>query len=207
MSHAYQALVLIGPPGCGKSIQGKILAALPGIHYWSAGEVLRAVDPHSDQGRMIYRTLARGELISDELAVSLCLADLEARVLTGTYRPATDLLVLDGIPRTVRQAAMLDEHVVVIKVFHLVCADIEQLVHRLRQRLTQQGRADDADERVICRRLEIYQRETAPVLEYYPAERIAKVDALRTPAEVFHQILHRVIPLLNRRRAMPPDGR
>jgi adenylate kinase len=207
MSHAYQALLLIGPPGSGKSTQGKILAALPGLHYWSAGEVLRAVDPQSDQGRMIQRTLARGELIPDELAVSLCVADLEARVLAGTYRPATDLLVLDGIPRTVRQAALLDEHVVVIKVFHLVCTDSEQLVQRLRRRMAEQGRADDADEHVIRLRLEIYQGETAPVLDYYGAECIANIDALRAPAEVFHHILHRVIPLLKRRRAVPPDRR
>jgi adenylate kinase len=206
MSQAYQALLLIGPPGCGKSTQGKILGAFPGLYYWAAGDALRAVDPHSGQGRMIQRSLARGELIPDELAVSLCLADLEARVRAGMYRPATDLLVLDGIPRTVRQAALLDGHVVVIKIFHLVCGNYERLVQRLRQRMAQQGRADDADARVIRLRLEVYRRETAPVLEHYPAERIAKIDALRPPAEVFHQILHRLILLLNRRRAMPSDG-
>jgi len=44
------------------------------------------------------------------------------------------------------------------------------------------------------------------VLEYYPAERIAKIDALRSPAEVFDQILHLVMPLLNKRRGMPADN-
>jgi adenylate kinase len=205
MPREYQALLLIGLPGSGKSTQGKILASLPGIHYWEAGEALRAVDPDSDIGRVIHRHISRGELIPDELAVSLCLDDLEAHVIAGAYHPATDLLVLDGIPRTVGQAALLDEQVAVIKILHLVCDDVEQVVQRLRQRAAQQGRADDADERVIRHRLEVYQRATASVLEYYPAERIAKIDALRSPAEVFDQILHRLIPLLNRRRAMPAD--
>jgi adenylate kinase len=205
MPCAYQALLLIGPPGSGKSTQGKILSSLPGIHYWEAGEALRAIDPDSAIGCVIDQHISRGELVPDELAVSLCLDDLEARVTAGAYDPATDLLVLDGIPRTVGQAALLDVQVAVVKILHLVCDDVEQMVQRLRRRAAQQGRADDADEGVIRYRLEVYQREIAPVLEYYPTERIAKIDALRSPAEVFDQILHLMIPLLNRRRAMPAN--
>jgi adenylate kinase len=207
MPRDYQALLLIGIPGSGKSTQGKILAALPGIFYWEAGEVLRAIDADSAIGQVIRQYSARGELIPDELAVSLCLDDLEARVSAGAYHPATDLLVLDGIPRTVRQAVLLDERVEVIKVLHLVCDDLERVVQRLRQRAAQQGRADDADERVLRQRFEVYQRSTAPVLNYYPADRIAPIDALRSPAEVFDQILHLVIPILNRPQAVPADDR
>jgi adenylate kinase len=194
----YHALLLIGLPGSGKSTQGKILAALPGIHYWKAGDVLRAIDPASDIGRTVRRHISRGSLIPDELAVSLCLEDLRARLVAGVYQPATDLLVLDGIPRTVRQASLLAPHIAVIKLLHLVCDDVEPVVRRLRQRAAQQGRADDADEHVIRYRLEVYRRDTAQVLGYYPAKCIAPIDALRPPAEVFHQILHLVIPLLNR---------
>lgn len=205
MLREYQALLLIGPPGSGKGTQGKILDALPGIHCWKAGDALRAIAPESDIGRMIHLHLSRGELVPDELAVSLCLDDLKAHVTAGMYHPATDLLVLDGLPRTVGQAVLLDAQMAVLRILHLVCDDVEQLVRRLRQRAAEQGRADDADERMIRHRLEVYQRDTAPVLEYYPAERIAKIDALKSPAEVFDQILHLVIPLLNRRRASPAD--
>jgi adenylate kinase len=205
MPSAYQALVLIGLPASGKSTQGKILAALPGMHYWEAGEALRAIDPDSDIGREIHHEFLRGELVPDELVVSLCLDALQASVTAGAYHPARDILVLDGIPRTVGQAALLNARVAVIRVLHLVCEDVEPLVQRLRQRAAQQGRADDADERVIRHRLAVYQREIAAVLAYYPADRIAKIDALQSPAEVFHQILHLVIPMLNRRRAMPVD--
>jgi adenylate kinase len=205
MPRDYQALLLIGMPGSGKSTQGKILAALPGIFFWEAGEVFRAIDADSAIGHVIRQHSARGELIPDELAVALCLDDLEAHVIAGAYHPATDLLVLDGIPRTVRQAALLDERVAVIKVLHLVCNDAEQVLQRLRRRAVQQGRADDADERVLRDRVEVYQRSTAAVLDYYPADRIAPIDALRSPAEVFDQILHLVIPLLNRHQSVPAD--
>jgi adenylate kinase len=201
----YQAILLIGLPGSGKSTQGKILAALPGIHYWKASEALRAINPASDIGGVIQQHISRGELVPDELAVSLCLHDLATHAMAGVYRPATDLVVLDGIPRTVRQAALLDKWVTVIKILHLVCDDVEEVVQRLRQRAAEQGRADDADERVIRHRLEVYQRDTTLVLQYYPADRIAPIDALKSPAEVFDQILHLLIPLLNRRRAISAD--
>jgi adenylate kinase len=201
MRHEYQALLLIGPPGSGKSTQGRIMGLLPGIHYWEAGEALRGIDPDSNIGRVIHQHISRGELVPDELAVSLCLDDLKAHVIAGAYQPATDILILDGIPRTVTQAALLDQHVTVMKVLHLVCDDIEQVVQRLRQREVEQDRADDADEYVIRHRLEVYQRDTARVPVYYPAERIVKIDALRSPAEVLDQILHVVIPLLNSRGA------
>jgi adenylate kinase len=205
MPHIYQALLLIGLPGSGKSTQGKILGAIPGIHYWEAGEALRGIDSDSDIGRLIHQRIARGELIPDELAVSLCLDDLKARVIAGAYYPATDLLALDGIPRTVRQAVLLDEHVEVIKVLHLVCRNVEPVVQRLRQRAAQQGRVDDADEGIIRQRLALYQRVTAQLLTYYPPECIATIDALRSPAEVLDQILHVLIPLLNNRQARPAD--
>jgi adenylate kinase len=205
MPRIYQALLLIGLPGSGKSTQGKILGAIPSIHYWEAGGALRAIDPDSHTGRIIQQHMSQGELIPDELAVALCLNDLKARVMTGTYHPATDLLVLDGIPRTVRQAALLDAQIEVIKILHLACRDVEQVVLRLRQRTVEQGRADDAEERVIRHRLALYQRVTAQLLTYYPPERIATIDALRPPVVVLDQILHVLIPLLNRCRARPAD--
>jgi adenylate kinase len=201
----YQALLLIGPPGSGKSTQGKILGMLPGFHYWEAGDALRAIDSDSDIGRVIHQHSSHGELIPDELMVSLCLDDLKARVTAGVYHPETDILVLDGIPRSVKQAALLEAQVTVIKILHLLCSDVEPLIQRLRRRATEQDRMDDAEERVIRHRLAVYQRTTAQVLTYYPARCIATIDALRPPAEVLDQILHVLIPLLNRRQASSAD--
>jgi adenylate kinase len=155
MLRKYEALLLIGLPGSGKSTQGKILGSLPGIHYWEASETFRAIDADSEIGRLIHQYISRGELIPDELAVPLCLDDLKARVIAGAYHPATDMLVFDGIPRTVKQAALLDERVKVMKILYLVCDDIGQVIQRLRQRAVEQGRADDATESIIRHRLEV----------------------------------------------------
>jgi adenylate kinase len=204
MLHKYQALLLIGLPGSGKSTQGKILGSLSGLHYWEASETFRAIDADSEIGRLIHQYISRGELIPDELAVSLCLDDLKARVIAGAYHPATDMLVFDGIPRTVKQAALLDEHVTVMKILYLVCDDIGQVIQRLRQRAVEQGRADDANESIISHRLEVYQRYTAELLRYYPTECIVKIDALRSPVEVLDQILHVIISLLSGHAAQSP---
>jgi adenylate kinase len=79
------------------------------------------------------------------------------------------------------------------------------VIQRLRQRATEQGRADDAEEHVIRHRLAVYQRDTARMLTYYPSECIATIDALRTPVEVLDQIVHVLIPLLMGRQARPAD--
>ena len=195
MPSKYQALLLIGLPGSGKSTQGKILGLLPGFHYWEASETFRAINADSEIGRLIQQYISRGELIPDKLAVSPCLDDLEARVMAGAFHPATEILVFDGIPRTVGQAVLLDEHVTVLKILSLVCEDIGQVIQRLRQRAVEQCRADDANESTIGRRLEVYQRYTTEVLEYYPMECIVKIDALKSPAEVLDQILHVIISI------------
>ena len=204
MLHKYQALLLIGLPGSGKSTQGKILGSLPGIHYWEASKTFRAIDAGSEIGRLIHQYISRGELIPDELAVSLCLDDLKARVIAGAYHPATDILVFDGIPRTVKQAALLDEHVTVMKILYLVCDDIGQVIQRLHRRAVAQDRADDASESIISHRLQVYQRYTAELLTYYPKECIVKIDALRSPVEVLDQILHVMISLLSGHPAQSP---
>ena len=139
MPHKYQAVLLIGLPGSGKSTQGKILGLLPGIHYWEASETFRAINADSEIGRLIQQYISRGELIPDKLAVSLCLDDLKARVMAGAFHPATEILVFDGIPRTVGQAVLLDEHVTVLKILSLVCEDIGQVIQRLRQRAVEQA--------------------------------------------------------------------
>ena len=69
---------------------------------------------------------------------------------------------------------------------------------------TAMDRADDANECIIRHRLEVYQRDTARVLEYYPMEHIVKLDALRSPVEVLDQILHVMISLLSRRQTKSP---
>ena len=80
--------------------------------------------------------------------------------------------MLDGIPRSVAQAKLLEETIQVVKVIHLVCSDMNKMVERLRRRALKENRFDDASDAVIRKRLDVYDRETRPVLDYYPPEKL-----------------------------------
>ena len=130
----------------------------------------------------------------DEVTISIWRQYMEGLGEAGRYRPGVDLAVLDGIPRNVNQARLLEADIEVHKVVHLA-ADDEEMVERLRGRAAKQNRADDGREDVIRRRLQVYKAETRPLLDHYPPERVALVDAMGTPAEVLSRILQQVTPV------------
>ncbi|MHC4994512.1 MAG: adenylate kinase family protein, partial [Planctomycetota bacterium] len=140
---------------------------------------------------------SRGELVPDEVTVKIWHAHIRKMQATGAYKPHSDLLILDGIPRSVEQAKLLEEEIGIYKLIHLVCRDEEAMIERLRSRALKENRADDAKEEVIRHRWDVYRQETAPILEYYPDDMIAEVDALKSPAEVLQQVLEIVVPIQN----------
>ena len=109
-----------------------------------------------------------------------------------------DLLILDGIPRTVEQSKLMDDHIDVFKVIHLSCDDEKEMFKRLRRRALKSNRVDDADEDVIRNRWKVYEKETFPVLEHYPKENIVSIDSLGSPARILHDILETVVPIQNK---------
>jgi adenylate kinase len=76
-----------------------------------------------------------------------------------------------------------------------IYSDENVMVERMKNRALQQNRSDDADENVIRRRFEIYREQSELVLDFYPKELIAEVDAVATPAEVLRNILDVMVPL------------
>jgi adenylate kinase len=115
---------------------------------------------------------------------------------TGRFSPERDTLVLDGIPRNVHQAEMLHDTLDVRAIFYLTCPDRTKLIERLQRRALRENRLDDANLEVIRNRLETYERETKPVIDYYGANRVRVIDATQTPVNVLRDIL-RVIAQLN----------
>jgi adenylate kinase len=127
--------------------------------------------------------------VPDDVTMRIWNQNVFANTILGLFKPYADLLVLDGLPRSVNQAKVLYRYADVLKVVHLVCKDKESLFERMRKRAMKENRADDAKPDVIRRRFEVYENETKPVLEFYPAEDIVEVDAMNSPAEVLHDIL------------------
>lgn len=197
MADSYRSVLLFGPPGVGKGTQGKILGQIPGFFHLSVGDVFRSIDIGSDDGRLIYQYSSQGKLVPDELTVSIWKKALNAYVALSRYKPREDLLVLDGIPRNVAQTELVKDHLDIRKIIHLQGNSEEEMIHRMRRRAIRENRPDDANEEVVRHRFQVYRDVSAPVLEQYPAEKIAAVNAIGSPAEVLKQILNCLIPTQN----------
>src|SRR5437867_3588923 len=168
----YKSILLFGAPGSGKGTQGKILGAIPGFFHSACGDVFRSLDLNSRMGRVFWEYSSRGELVPDEFTVELWKNFIKGMEMVNQFHPETELLVLDGIPRNERQAALLDDTLDVVQVIYLKCADMRKMVERLRRRALKENRIDDANDAVIQHRLEVYEQETRPVLEHYAKDKI-----------------------------------
>jgi adenylate kinase len=195
MSHHYQTVLLFGAPGAGKGTQGKILGSMPGFYHLSCGEVFRTLDTTSKLGKTFLEYSSKGLLVPDDVTVEMWQQNMRARTVLSEYKPHVDLLVLDGIPRNVNQAKLLDRHINVLLIIHLICPDKEEMIKRLRRRALKENRIDDAKEDVIRKRWDVYERETFSVLEYYPKNIVREVDATGSPGRVLQHILESVVPV------------
>ncbi len=186
------AFIILGAPGSGKGTQGKILGSIPRFFHCACGDVFRSLDTRTELGRKFIEFSSRGELVPDELTIELWKAQIDNLADTYLYRPDIDFLVLDGIPRNVEQARLLDQYVEVHHVFHLSCPNREELARRMRKRAIKDNRIDDANDLVIDHRIATYEGETKPILDYYPADRVTDIDATHSPMEVISEMMDRI---------------
>jgi adenylate kinase len=187
-SAAYNVVLLFGPPGSGKGTWGKILGMMPGFYHFSTGEMFRHLNVESDLGKRIMETIRRGDLVPDAIAFDLWKQHLNNAALIGSFYPPKDVLVLDGFPRTPPQAEMLKAVAVVKVILQLDCADREILVERLHKRAVLEGRHDDANETIIRRRFEVYDRDTAKTLSHLPGDLIEFIDVSVAPMQILAAI-------------------
>jgi adenylate kinase len=185
----YHTYLLFGAPGSGKGTQGKTLGSIPRFFHCPCGDVFRSIDTRTKVGKAFLEYSSKGELVPDDITVELWKEAIDAAVDVHKFKPDIDILVLDGIPRNVGQAKIMDEQIDVQKVFHLSCPNREMLFDRLKKRALKDNRLDDANEQVIQRRLDTYETESKPVLSYYGQDRITVVDAMQPPVKVLLQIL------------------
>lgn len=191
----FRAIILFGAPGVGKGTQGRILNQIPGFRHVSSGDIFRSLDPESPEGREVASYTNRGELVPDDVTIRIFHTMMRQSVEKGVYRPAEEILLLDGIPRTVRQAEVLAGSFSVLAVIEFRFSDEEIMVERLKGRALKEGRLDDADEATIRHRFDVYRQQTAPVLQFYPPELVRSVNADATPIEVLRETLDALIPI------------
>ena len=185
----YQTYLLFGAPGSGKGTQGRTLGSIPRFYHCPCGDVFRSIDTRTAVGQAFLEYSSKGQLVPDDITVKLWKAAIDSAVESHKFKPDIDILVLDGIPRNVAQARIMDDLIDVKKVFHLSCPDRSALFARLKKRALKDNRLDDANEEVIKKRLATYEQESKPVLNYYPKDRIMCLDASEPPAKVLMHIL------------------
>ena len=185
----YRTILLFGAPGSGKGTQGKILGAIPGLFHFACGDAFRNLRITDPIGKTFIEYSSRGQLVPDEPTIDLWRRNIEACTVNGTFDPGHDMLVLDGIPRNVRQAEILRDTLEVGAVFHLTCDDTSQMVERLQRRALRENRLDDANLEIIRQRLETYETETRPVLDFYGPKVVRRIDSSQTPINVLRSIL------------------
>jgi adenylate kinase len=191
----YRTILLFGAPGAGKGTQGKILGTIPNFFHCACGDVFRSLRIDNELGRTFLEYSSRGELVPDEATIRLWRNSIQGSQSLGHFNPQKDTLVLDGIPRNAEQAGMLTEALDVRAVFYLTCPDFNRLVERLQRRALRENRLDDANLNVIRHRLETYESETKPVLDFYGKDLVHSIDSTESPINVLREIL-RIIATL-----------
>ncbi|RJP36944.1 MAG: nucleoside monophosphate kinase [Phycisphaerales bacterium] len=182
------AILMFGGPGSGKGTQGVVIGRMPNLAHFAMGDIFRALDRQSDLGREFLSYSTQGLLVPDDFTVRLFKSHVQSKVDAGELDPSYHTLILDGIPRTTAQVGLLEGFVQVRCIVYLVVEDTDALVARLAARARKQNRPDDADPDVIRKRIEVYERQTRPVLDAYPKKLIARVNGDQHPLAVLRDV-------------------
>ncbi|MCQ8184367.1 adenylate kinase [Parvularcula maris] len=185
-------VIFLGPPGAGKGTQAKMVAAKQHIPQLSTGDMLRAaIAAGTELGQKCKAVMDAGDLVSDEIVTGI----IGERIAMEDCRNG---FLLDGFPRTVRQAELLDELLEkagrqVDVVLELTVND-EELINRLNSRIQQtkdsggEVRTDDNEE-TFRKRLAVYNEQTAPLVPYYEKQGLLKkVDGMQPIEDVTKSI-------------------
>lgn len=177
-------VIFLGPPGAGKGTQAAHIVERYGVPQLSTGDMLRAArDAGTPMGLKAKEIMAAGNLVSDEIVAAIIEERIEAADCAKGF-------LLDGFPRTIPQAEMLDailnklgravDAVVELRVDEAVL--VERLRSRIKDTLARGDKVrDDDNEETFAKRLDVYREQTAPLIPYYEGQgKLQVVDGMQT---------------------------
>lgn len=194
----FSSILLFGPPGSGKGTLGKFLASAGTQFHLSSGAIFRGLAVHSPAGQLYYSYASKGFLLPDEETIEIWKYFVHGLIATNRFFPDSQDLLLDGLPRTLGQAKMLDDYLTIRHIIVLDVEDKEELLSRLAQRALMEGRMDDVNLNVLKTRLDVYQKQEEEILSYYPNHLISRVNGEQRRLEVLRDVLVRLSHVLAR---------
>lgn len=180
-------IVLFGPPGAGKGTQSEKLIQKYNLIHLSTGDLLRSeISAGTELGISAKKFMDSGILVPDEVVIGMIDNKIKANKTAKGF-------IFDGFPRTVPQAGSLDQictlNGIEISGMIALVVDEEELAKRIQLRAKTSGRADDQDSDVIRRRISEYNKNTAPVADFYAKKRkYFEVNGMNEIDEVFTDI-------------------
>lgn len=185
----FRTLLIFGPPGSGKGTLGRFLSAAGGHVHLSSGDIFRGLSPDSPAGQLFHKYASLGHLVPDDVTLSIWKNYVLGLIATNKYFPSQQYLLLDGLPRTLKQAELLDQEIEVTKIIVLKMENTQKLMERMKRRAIIEGRKDDMDEKVLRTRFEVYEKDTVKLLSHYPKNLLCEFNADQKPLEVLKDVL------------------
>ena len=180
-------IVLFGPPGAGKGTQAENIKEHYQLIHLSTGDIFRKnISDSTDLGKLAKSFIDKGELVPDEVTIQML--ESEVNKFNGSNG-----FIFDGFPRTTQQADALDTylHSIGTEVTKMVALNVpeEELVKRLLNRGKESGRTDDQNEDVITNRIQVYEKNTAVLADFYQTQsKFENVNGVGTVDEVKNRI-------------------
>ena len=183
-------IVLLGPPGCGKGTQSRILVDNLSFKQLSTGDLLRneTEDENSKYGKTILDIMKKGELVSDEIVIELIIKKMEELKHNN--------VVFDGFPRNISQAKVLDDSLskISLDLDNAILIDVkfDILEDRIRSRISEsdiKNKRQDDNLETLLNRIEVYKENTFPIVKYYEEKSLlSRVDGMSSIEQVSKKI-------------------
>ena len=181
-------LILLGPPGCGKGTQAINLVKKYDYCQLSTGDMLReAVANETQTGKIVKDVLASGKLVDDELIIKI----MEEKLIATKSKPGR---IFDGFPRTLIQAneleGLLKRNQMKLDLVIELVVDQHSLLERIMKRAQEsEEKRDDDNSVIVKKRLEVYNKETKPIVDFYSSKyNLNKIDGMQSIEEVSNTI-------------------